>query len=410
MDVEKTGGSWRPRASSANSKTGGGESSLGEDAGRKTQKAEGGRVARGTAGTEGTAQRPRIRRGGRRRAEAKERKITTKDSGLKELILHPTMLVAQLAQRSRAMWGITARAVLLEESVAVVKAMQTESSSFAQIANDMRSDINKIKQKAKDDKDSDAAAARKHDLDAEQILKDLRNLGPPAPAVFCSMLEALSKEEIGRQNREFLQATLAEMDDQPPTYVRLCKLEGCKQPDTLKIAYALDRTDLQMRIFGSFRAMGATVTVGSAPSGYLEDEVSAWIDLRQCSLAHLATDAHLAVRTDHWPVHRGYQRAQQAAVDVQPRPRATSPRGPEAFAAATPARRVGRLPPAPCDPAEPLVDASLVNSLVDSLVEHERCRAEALEELARQARNPSGADVRVMELEAEVARPRFGSY
>ena len=57
------------------------------------------------------------------------------------------------------------------------------------------------------------------------------------------------------------------MQETAPTYVRLCRLEGCKQQDMLKIVYSLDRDDVEKKILECFKALGATVTVGAAPAG-----------------------------------------------------------------------------------------------------------------------------------------------
>ncbi|CAK0882744.1 unnamed protein product [Prorocentrum cordatum] len=281
MEVEKKG-RWRPQvaASSASSRTGGAQSKPADSDSRKSQKdSKGTRLARGDAGLEGAAAKPKTRRGGRRRAEAKERKLTTKDAGHKDLLLHLSMLASQLAQRSRAMWGITTRTAILEDKSPVIKATQQEGQDFAQVANQKRAEASRLKDQAKAAKDTDGAAARQFDQEADKMMEGLRGLGPPAPAAFCTMIEALANEEIGKRLKDVLVALLAEMEEAPPTYVRLCRLESCKQPDMLKVVFALDRVDLEAQVMEAFRSMGVVTTVGAAPSGYLEDEISAWIDV-----------------------------------------------------------------------------------------------------------------------------------
>ncbi|CAK0848468.1 unnamed protein product, partial [Prorocentrum cordatum] len=262
MEVEKKG-RWRPQvaASSASSRAGGAQSKPVRSDSRKSQKdSKGARLARGDAGVEGAAVKPKTRRGGRRRAEAKERKLTTKGAGLKDLLLHLSMLVSQL------------------DKSPVIKAMQQEGQDFAQVANQKRAEVSRLKDQAKAAKDTDGAAARQFDQEADKMMEGLRGLGPPAPAVFCAVIEALANEEIGKRLKDVLVALLAEMEEAPPTYVRLCRLESCKQPDMLKVVFALDRVDLEVQVMEAFRSMGVVTTVGAAPSGYLEDEISAWID------------------------------------------------------------------------------------------------------------------------------------
>ncbi|CAK0799703.1 unnamed protein product, partial [Prorocentrum cordatum] len=161
----------------------------------------------------------------------------------------------------------------------VIKAMQQEGQDFAQVANQKRAEVSRLKDQAKAAKDTDGAAARQFDQEADKMMEGLRGLGPPAPAVFCAMIEALANEEIGKRLKDVLVALLAEMEEAPPTYVRLCRLESCKQPDMLKVVFALDRVDLEVQVMEAFRSMGVVTTVGAAPSGYLEDEISAWIDV-----------------------------------------------------------------------------------------------------------------------------------
>ena len=89
----------------------------------------------------------------------------------------------------------------------------------------------------------------------------LRGLGPPAPAVFCSMIG-------GRTGESGVPGSLlAGMSDMPPPHVRLCRLGGCKLQDRIKIAIALGDPAQVLKILEFFRSMGATVTQGSAPSG-----------------------------------------------------------------------------------------------------------------------------------------------
>eukprot|EP00959_Pyramimonas_sp_CCMP1952_P130111 2720558-Pyramimonas_sp.AAC.1 len=68
------------------------------------------------------------------------------------------------------------------------------------------------------------------------------------------------------------------MVDEPPQDVRPCRLENCKQEGMIKVVFALDDKIKEMRILEAFRVMGAQVTEGMPPSGYMEEEISAWTD------------------------------------------------------------------------------------------------------------------------------------
>ena len=93
------------------------------------------------------------------------------------------------------------------------------------------------------------------------------------------MIEALATEEVGRVSREHLHSMLAEMTENQPKYVRLCRLENCKQADQVKIVFSLDDKTLEQQILASFRMMGPMATEGSAPNGYVDEEISAWTDV-----------------------------------------------------------------------------------------------------------------------------------
>ncbi|CAK0905019.1 unnamed protein product [Prorocentrum cordatum] len=213
-----------------------------------------------------------------RRAEQKDRKLNTKDAGLREILLLLSMQVAQLTQKSRALWGIATRTILIEEKSSVVKAIQQESKDFSDHAANLRTQIGKYKEDAKKASGSDAGAEKEAATKAEEIQKELRTLGPPAPALFAALVESLATEEVGAVNRRALEAMKQEFVEAPPTDVRLCRLESCKDEDMIKIVLALDDKAKEGVITASLHAMGAQVTSGMAPSGYMEDEISAWID------------------------------------------------------------------------------------------------------------------------------------
>ena len=279
MQVERA--PWRAQAgSSAASTTGGKDSKSGDD--RKKQKGkEGEGVARGAAGSEGYAGKAKpVRRGGaRRRGKAdKDRKLTTKDNGLKELLLLLATQVTQLTQRSRAMWGMMTKTVILDDSNPIVKAMQDENKMFAAGAQELRDKLKRLKDQAKAAKD-DKAAEGKANGEADIAQQELRALGPPTTTVFAAMVEALMGEEVGRANRMTLEAWSTAMVGDPPDFVKLCRLENCYQQDMIKIVFSVGDQAKENVLCDSFKALGLFVAQGSAPAGYMEEELSAWIDV-----------------------------------------------------------------------------------------------------------------------------------
>lgn len=275
--------SWRaPRAgdSSAASANGGAASRPAED--RKKQKgANGGGLARGAAGAEGVAPTPKgTRRGGRRRGAAdKDRKLTTKDGGLRELLLLLTMQITALTQKSRAMWGILTRTIIIEDTHQVVKDMQDEGKAFADQAQNLRGRVGRLKEEAKKAKGGDQANEANLNKEADGATQDLRSLGPPTMAVFAAMVESLAAQEVGKVNRVALEAWSTQMVGDMPDYVKLCRLENCYANGQIKIVFSLANLERETILVDAFRALGAQVTTGQAPAGYMEEELSAWIDV-----------------------------------------------------------------------------------------------------------------------------------
>ena len=113
---------------------------------RKKQKGEEGEARRrGTAKEESAIPKARTRRGGRHRQQ-KERKLGVKDAGLKELLTTISMLLAQVAQRGRIMWGVLMTTVIIDSVSKVAQSMQSEGEAFSKGASALREDFKKLKE------------------------------------------------------------------------------------------------------------------------------------------------------------------------------------------------------------------------------------------------------------------------
>eukprot|EP00959_Pyramimonas_sp_CCMP1952_P113421 2370286-Pyramimonas_sp.AAC.1 len=112
-----------------------------------------------------------------------------------------TLLLAQVAQRSRVAWGIVAAAIIIDgEWSKVVKAMQGEGAAFSQGAGALKGEIKELQGKFEQCDEAAREAALK------ELQTKLQKYGPPAPCVFAAMVKALAQSEIGRVNREGLGA------------------------------------------------------------------------------------------------------------------------------------------------------------------------------------------------------------
>ena len=65
---------------------------------------------------------------------------------------------------------------------------------------------------------------------------------------------------------------------QPPEDVLSRRRENCKIEYQIKIAFSLGGKAKEYQLLASFRATGAAITEGSAPTEYMEEEIPTWAD------------------------------------------------------------------------------------------------------------------------------------
>ncbi|CAK0856817.1 unnamed protein product [Prorocentrum cordatum] len=160
--------------------------------------------------------------------------------------------------------------------------------------------LQRMKDAAKQAKDAnDKPAEAQADKDAAAASLALRELGPPTATMFCAMVEALAGEEVGRANRQTLEAWSTAMVGDPPGFVKLCRFENWYQKDMVKIVFPINDQTKENILTDSFKQLDCVVTSGTAPAGYMEDELSAWIDdsRRSNYPVYLVVDD----RSDVWP-------------------------------------------------------------------------------------------------------------
>ncbi|CAK0881358.1 unnamed protein product [Prorocentrum cordatum] len=144
----------------------------------------------------------------------------------------------------------------------------------------MREQVKRMKDAGKQAKDAnDKPAEVQADKDAAAASLAPRELGPPTATTFCAMVEALAGEEVGRASRQTLEAWSTAMVGDPPDFVKLCRLENCYQKDMVKIVFSINDQTKENILTDSFKQLDCAVTSGTAPAGYMEDELSAWIDV-----------------------------------------------------------------------------------------------------------------------------------
>ena len=219
------------------------------------------------------------KRGGRRRTQARERKLTVKDTGLKDLLLTMCKLLSKVSSQTRALWSILTYTVIIDKTVAAVTYMQTEIRAFGENADALRERLASAR------KNPDGLETSARDKGIEQCQTALRAVGPPAPHLMTALLEGLLTMDIGRGQRLALEPFQVAWKVAPPAQIEICKLERTHNQDTVKLVWAAPRAeDFNQKLVAAFSAYGADSTsstchvpTGICPQGYLEEELSEWI-------------------------------------------------------------------------------------------------------------------------------------
>mmetsp|Transcript_35005 Transcript_35005/g.99953 ORF Transcript_35005/g.99953 Transcript_35005/m.99953 type:complete len:264 (-) Transcript_35005:235-1026(-) len=210
----------------------------------------------------------RVRRGRRRRNEDKDRSIATKDKGLKELLTVMMKQLSIVSQQSRLLMATQCDKFLVSHSSKLIEAMQAEGTAFARMVDKMR---------------------ERRDNGDERAAKQLEQLGPPTATVAMAFLAALNQQDVGGANRQaikdfFAKAEPAEGVEPEVTksmiedWITVCRIESVYDENKRMITLAMRTFPLRQHIVSAMTMIGHPPMRGVAPPGYLEEEVSAWIE------------------------------------------------------------------------------------------------------------------------------------
>ena len=177
--------------------------------------------------------------------------MTDLDPQLRACLLTISKLLANTTQRTRALWGMSVTTAIVDKADPVVKSLEAEAKLFANQVAELRAKI------AAGDADNPQA------LEAKTALQQL---GPPAPTMMIAMMQTL---------RDAVAARVQRAEQEPPDYVKYCRLEGCHDEAKAKISYATTDPELD-KVIGNL--LPGKVMLGQPPPGWLEDDLSAWIE------------------------------------------------------------------------------------------------------------------------------------
>ena len=202
----------------------------------------------------------------RRSKPAEAKKTAVKDqnlAGMMQVVLQSTLM---LQQQMRMVMGVLLEVFLLPGELKLVQALLSESKAFA--AEAVKRRTGQIASEAM----SDGTAPPPQPL------------GPPTCTLALAFLENLHLEDIGGSNRASIQA-LAEKYGQASQSEILDLFQELRLTRTaagtkFKLQFAITRGEERRQILLAIEAIaGAERKEGSAPAGYLEEEVQEWLDL-----------------------------------------------------------------------------------------------------------------------------------
>ncbi len=203
---------------------------------------------------ESTQDKKHKKGGGKGSKKKGDKKLTVRDGGLKAMLELMGKQILINAQIARDICSILFAVIIMKIDCDIIKAMQQEGKNYSQAVR---------------------AAGKGHQL------------GPPGPAIFCSMIEALCKADVGAANRTALETVRdklataeqkAILEDVP-----FIKLGKCYDEGTIKILLHMrDRTTGKM-VTDALAQLGGKICLGKAPAGHIERELSEWLTAVQSS-------------------------------------------------------------------------------------------------------------------------------
>ena len=192
----------------------------------------------------------------RREPAAGDKKISVKDDNLKKLLEIMCKQLTNNTMRVRQLMAMNVTTFLLPTDGAIVKAMTEEGESFAQTVREIR---------AKKKEGQEIAA-----------------LGPPTLGLFLVLLQTLTALEIGGENKKKILAVMedygkAEEAPEELLHIGMCRLESARDDSMTKLLVGMGSYNHRALIVKSMQQAGFSALQGTAPEGWMEEELSEWI-------------------------------------------------------------------------------------------------------------------------------------
>jgi len=185
-------------------------------------------------------------RSARRERQKKEKKIQVKDQGLRRLLINLLKQVLINQQQLREVMSVVLDTITMDSESKTIKDMQAESRAYAKAVREKGSAT-----------------------------------GPPTGTVFLALLESLAEQDVGQKNKGKLQEIVVGIKDEPigMDMVRVCRWARAFKEEKKKIILHIVQPEVRQVVLSSLEQLGGTLHSGKAPAGYLEDDLSQWLEL-----------------------------------------------------------------------------------------------------------------------------------
>ena len=106
--------------------------------------------------------------------------------------------------------------------------------------------------------------------------------GPPAPGATMAMMEALALQDIGAKSKGDINEMLDKLNKMDSYQVQdmfpICKIEKAYKTGTANILFTCRDQEVRQHILSALHNAEKTACSGPAPAGYVEDELTLWMD------------------------------------------------------------------------------------------------------------------------------------